>query len=88
MQHQFVKDAGFENIKAQMFKVPIGPWAKDPRMKDIGMCNLAQILDGLEAFSLRLFCGVLKWTEEEVHVLLAKVRQELKSGKIHALFNL
>jgi hypothetical protein len=57
-------------------------------MKDLGLCNLVQTLDGLEGFSLRLFCGVLKWTEAEVLVLLAKVRSEMKSGAVHAIFDL
>lgn len=82
-----MRDAGFKNMVAKTSKAPIGPWAKDKRLKDIGLCNLAQILDGLEAFSLRLFCGVLQWKEEEVLALLGNVRRELKSGTIHAQFN-
>lgn len=83
----WMRDAGFTNIVAQTYKVPIGPWAKDKRLKDIGLCNLVQTLEGLEGFSLRLFCGVLGWKEEEVMILLAKVRSEMKAGKIHFLFN-
>lgn len=83
----FLQDAGFQRVQHYRFKIPIGPWAKDPHLKDIGMCNLAQILDGLEAFSLRIFCDFLKWSEEEVLVLLANVRKELKSGTIHAMFD-
>lgn len=83
----WMRNAGFKNIVAKTYKVPIGPWAKDKRLKDIGYCNLAQVMDGLEAFSLRLYCGLLKWKEEEVLVLLANVRKELKSGAIHAQFN-
>lgn len=82
-----LRDAGFVNVKHHRFKLPIGPWPKDPHLKDVGLCNLAQILDGLEAFSLRLFCEGLKWTEEEVLVLMAGVRKELKSGTIHAMFD-
>jgi hypothetical protein len=81
-------DAGFINIRHKRYKLPIGPWAKDPHLKDVGLCNLAQIMEGLEALSLRLFCDFLKWSEEEVLVLLAGVRRELKSGTIHAMFDL
>ncbi|KAH6884116.1 S-adenosyl-L-methionine-dependent methyltransferase [Thelonectria olida] len=87
LQKDWVKDAGFVNVKHQVFKIPIGPWAKDARLKDLGMCNLAQTLEGLEGFSLRLFCGVLNWPEEEVLVLLTKVRKELKNGDFHGIFN-
>ncbi|OHW98485.1 methyltransferase domain-containing protein [Colletotrichum incanum] len=77
-------NTGLINIHHQPYRIPIGPWAKDPHLKDIGMCELIQLLDGLEGFSLRLLCGALGWTKEEVVVLLAGVRNELKSGKIHA----
>ncbi|KAI8186207.1 Secondary metabolism regulator LAE1 [Colletotrichum sp. SAR 10_70] len=83
----WVKDAGFINVKHQTFKMPIGPWPADPHYKDIGMTNLMQVLDGLEAFTLRIFCGVLGWTREEVEVLLLHVRKELKSGAFHAYTN-
>jgi hypothetical protein len=85
---QWVKDAGFVNVTAHRFRLPLGPWARDPLKKEVGLCNLAQALDGLEAFTLQLFCGVLGWKEEEVMVLLTKVRRELKSDAFHAQFDL
>ncbi|KAJ0322765.1 hypothetical protein COL5a_008591 [Colletotrichum fioriniae] len=78
------ENTGLINIVHKPFKIPAGPWAKDPHLKDIGMCNLIQMLDGLEAFTLRLLCGVLGWTKEEVLVLLTGVRTELRTGKAHA----
>ncbi|KAK1984506.1 methyltransferase domain-containing protein [Colletotrichum cereale] len=78
------ENTGLINIHHQPFKIPIGPWAKDPHLKDVGMCELIQLLDGLEGFSLKLLCGALGWTKEEVLVLLAGVRKELKSGKVHS----
>ncbi|KAF6836220.1 methyltransferase domain-containing protein [Colletotrichum musicola] len=80
----WVEEAGFVNITHERFKMPIGPWPKDSYYKDVGMANLIQILDGLEAFTLKVFIGVLGWTREEVLVLLAQVRKELKSGVFHA----
>lgn len=83
-----VKAAGFENVTHQRFKFPVGPWARDKDMKEIGMYNMAQVFQGLEAFSLRLFCDVLGWQKEEVIVLTSKVRKELKTPSIHAQFDL
>ncbi|GKT53746.1 methyltransferase domain-containing protein [Colletotrichum tofieldiae] len=81
----WVKEAGdFVNITHQKFKIPIGDWPKDPHYKECGLINLIQVLDGLEAFTLRLLTGVLEWTKEEVFVLLAEVRRELKSRTFHA----
>ncbi|KAI8272881.1 methyltransferase domain-containing protein [Colletotrichum sp. SAR11_57] len=84
---QWLEDAGFVNIVHHRYPIPVGPWARDPHYKDIGMMNLHQVLDGLEAFNLRLFTGVLGWTEAEVQVLLAQCRKELKTGAFHAYIN-
>lgn len=85
---QWVRDAGFVNVVHHRFKVPVGPWPKDPQLKEIGTLNLVQLLDGMEAFTLRLFCDVLGWTREECLVMLAQVRSEFKSPDIHARFEL
>lgn len=84
----WVKAAGFQNVVHRRFRLPIGPWPKDPHMKQVGMCTLASLLDGLEAISMKLFCGVLGWSEQEVHVMLAKVRTELKGRIFHAQMDL
>ncbi|KAF5522698.1 Secondary metabolism regulator LAE1 [Colletotrichum aenigma] len=84
----WAEEAGFTNIKHQVFKLPIGPWPKDPYYKDVGMTNMIMLLDGLEGFTLRMFCSVLGWTKEEVQVLLMLVRKELKAPAFHAYYNL
>lgn len=76
-----VQGAGFQEIKHQKFLVPIGPWAKDPYYQEVGLMNLAQILEGLEGFTMRVYCDMLGWTQTEAEVLLAEVRKELK--KLH-----
>ncbi|GKT52087.1 secondary metabolism regulator LAE1 [Colletotrichum spaethianum] len=83
----WVAEAGFRNIVHKHYKIPVGPWAKGAHYKEIGMLNLMQLLDGLEAFTLRPFCGVLGWTTEEAQVLRANVRKEIKSGAFHAHLN-
>ncbi|CCF40818.1 methyltransferase [Colletotrichum higginsianum] len=75
----WVRDAGFENMFHKKMKLPIGPWPKNQYHKDLGWMNLSQLLQGLEGFTMRVFTGVLDWTEEEVQVQLAQVRNELKN---------
>ncbi|KAK1457127.1 methyltransferase domain-containing protein [Colletotrichum melonis] len=83
----WVRETGdYVNISHQKFKIPIGDWPKDPHYKECGIINMLQILDGLEAFTLRLFINILGWKKNEVLVLLAEVRNELKSGAFHAYF--
>ncbi|TDZ15864.1 putative methyltransferase tdiE [Colletotrichum orbiculare MAFF 240422] len=81
-------NGGFERITHRKFKVPIGPWPKHQPYKDLGLLNLAQILEGLEGFTLKLFCGILGKSKEEVQVQLARVRNELKGNAFHSLFDI
>ncbi|KAF6804185.1 methyltransferase [Colletotrichum sojae] len=84
----WVKDAGFQNVQHQKYLVPLGPWAKDPYYQEIGLMNLAQTLEGLDGFTMRIFCGVLGWTKTEAEVLLVEVRNELKKlHTFHAQFD-
>ena len=80
----WIRDAGFENIVVKVYKLPIGPWAKDPQFKLIGAYYHVTVMQGVEGFSLRLYMNVLKWTYEELQVLLAQVRRDLNARTIHA----
>ncbi|KAK3360550.1 S-adenosyl-L-methionine-dependent methyltransferase [Lasiosphaeria hispida] len=78
-----IRAAGFRNVTKRQFKIPLGAWPKDPALREVGALYLAQMLEGLEGFSLRLMCDVLGWKAEEVRELMAKVRSEFVSGKQH-----
>lgn len=59
-----------------------------PPQKKIGALYHMQTSEGLEGFTLRLFTKVLGWQIEEVQVLLAAVRKDMKNPKIHVYMNL
>lgn len=48
------------------------------------MWTLRNMLSNLEAISLAIFTGGLGWSKEELDVLLAKARKEIKDTKICA----
>ncbi|KAI8170314.1 Secondary metabolism regulator LAE1 [Colletotrichum sp. SAR 10_70] len=78
----WVRNTGFQRINHSKVKIPLAPWPKDPFYKALGAMNLTQVLDGLEGFTMRVFCGVLGQTQEEAQVMMAAVRNELK--KLHS----
>ena len=84
----WVRKAGFVKVEHKRFRIPIGAWARDPVLKEVGLWNLMQIENGLEGLSMRLFTGVLKWEEGEVRALLEEVRRDLRDPGIHAMFDL
>ncbi|KAJ9606305.1 hypothetical protein H2200_009266 [Cladophialophora chaetospira] len=85
MAHSMRK-AGFINVNVLSFKMPIGPWAKDPMLHECGSYTLGGLLDHVQGLSLRVFTEHLGWTQEELEVLLMDVRKEWKRGDIHSYY--
>lgn len=64
-------------------QLPIGGWPKDPKLKEIGKCQVYQELQVLDAYTPGLFSRVLGWSKTEIEVFLAKVRTDIKNPAIH-----
>lgn len=82
-----VEEAGFINVYCEVYKLPLSPWPKDSKLKEIGAFNLVNMLEGLEALSLALFTRVLGWSIEEVMAFLPSVRQDIKRRDMHLLWD-
>ncbi len=57
---QYISDAGFVDIKEEKYKMPVGDWSSDAKMKTIGQYNLLYCVQGLEGFALFLLSTVMK----------------------------
>lgn len=77
-------NAGFINTRIVVKKMPIGPWPKDPMLKESGKFGLIALYHGVYGMSVRLFKDVLGWSEEKLQVFLAEFRQELRMKSIHS----
>ena len=78
------KQAGFVDIKQMTLKSPTNPWPKDKTLKEVGKFQLVAHLEGLEGISMGLLTRGCKWKADEVSVLMAKLRPELKDRSIHS----
>ncbi|KAI9814860.1 MAG: hypothetical protein M1832_005662 [Thelocarpon impressellum] len=85
---QWLKDAGFVDVYAKKHKLPLGPWPEDERLKKIGAWYLLNIFEGLEGISMAIFTRCLGWSVQEVQILLAKVRADLRSPSMHVYYEL
>ncbi|KAK4445920.1 S-adenosyl-L-methionine-dependent methyltransferase [Podospora aff. communis PSN243] len=83
----WAKDAGFENIKVETRRLPIGSWPRDARLKECGTLMGVNFVEGVEAFTAALFRDVLGWSQDEVSVLNANVRSAVRKGDAHALYD-
>ncbi|KAL7755837.1 hypothetical protein ACKLNR_014364 [Fusarium oxysporum f. sp. zingiberi] len=77
-----LEDAGFIDIVEIKKKIPMNRWPKCSRYKELGTWSCYMLHSSLEGISMGLLTR-LGLTVHEVHVLLAKVRRDLLSTKIH-----
>jgi hypothetical protein len=54
LQTDFIKEAGFTNVNERKFKMPVGPWSSDPKLKDVGRYHLLECYQGIEGWSMAL----------------------------------
>ena len=81
-----IRGAGFSNVHQKNYKWPIGPWPRDQQLKDAGMVNLQHWLSGMEGWCMWLltrFGAPHPWSQEEVQVYVAKLRNELIKPRFH-----
>ena len=81
---KWFEKAGFVDVKRIYLKSPTNPWPKDPILKEVGKFQLVAHLEGVEGISLGLLTRQMEWKAEEVRVLAAKLRPELKNRSIHS----
>ncbi|KAF2027177.1 S-adenosyl-L-methionine-dependent methyltransferase [Setomelanomma holmii] len=75
--------AGFVDVSEKVVKVPIGPWPKDPRMKEIGRYQREHMVLGIEPYTLGFIGKVLGWSEAECRILIAKVTNDVRNKAFH-----
>ncbi|MCJ1260618.1 hypothetical protein MMC22_000480 [Lobaria immixta] len=83
-----MEDAGFVNVVSREFKIPIGTWPADEKLREAGAFQLVAMLEGIQGLTLAFWTRFLGWSEEAIEVTLAKVRAEFKSRKIHSYWPL
>ena len=78
-----MREAGFVDVVVRPFKIPVGSWPADPRLKQAGQLQQVAMLDGVESLTLAIFTRCLNWSVEEVQVFLAHVRREFLKRKTY-----
>ncbi|RYO55623.1 hypothetical protein AA0113_g8709 [Alternaria arborescens] len=85
---EMITQAGFVDVVEKKYKVPVGTWPRDPKMKELGQWNLLFCLEGLESWSLYLLSMILKWSYEEIQVHIATMRNHLLNRRNHAYYDM
>lgn len=74
-----MQEAGFVDIQETKLKLPVNSWAKDQKLKQAGTYFHHALERDMEGFSMFICTQLLGWSPEEVHVLVAKMRQAIRT---------
>ncbi|KAJ6436997.1 PRO41 protein [Purpureocillium lavendulum] len=76
------RGAGFVTVKESRYKVPIGSWSRDPKMKEIGAYNLAFLDESLEGFALFILMEIMRWESDAVQLFIMEMRNAIRNRRI------
>ena len=81
---EMMEEAGFVNVEQRVFKTPIGTWAKNQNLKEVGEYWQAALRLGAKSVALAPLIWGSGWTEDEVDVLCAKTKTAYTDKSTHA----
>jgi hypothetical protein len=59
-QKERITLAGFIDVHEKRYKLPVGEWSSDPKLKELGRWNLLFCLQGIEGWAVFLLTEVMK----------------------------
>lgn len=78
-----LQEAGYVNVDRKVFKIPIGPWARDKKLRLIGVYMRQQMLEFFPAIAAKPFAR-LGMTPEEIEAIVEECRGAVQDASIHA----
>ncbi|KAK3946697.1 S-adenosyl-L-methionine-dependent methyltransferase [Pseudoneurospora amorphoporcata] len=87
LQEQGMKEAGFVNVTKKDYPIPVSPWPKDEKRKELGQFFYLVYTQDLEGLCQYMFGTVMGWPQEQIAVYLAHLRAELKNMSFHGLID-
>lgn len=87
-QRQHLIDAGFEGVTESVYRLPFGTWPKDPKLKEIGRYQLAQMLQAVDSASPAIFTRILTSDTARLERLTTVAKKEFLDGSLHLFCNL
>lgn len=85
-QEEYMRDAGFTDLVSKSWKMPIGGWPQDEKLKKIGSYNGVFIDQSIDGFPIFPVGEILGWSLDEVAILVARMRKELKKPEAMPYF--
>lgn len=75
---------GFGKIDQRQFGVPLSPWCKDKRYRNLGAMMLQNQIKAVTPVTYAVLCNGLGWSTKDADELIQKVIVDFKNTKLHA----
>ncbi|KAH6839588.1 S-adenosyl-L-methionine-dependent methyltransferase [Chaetomium sp. MPI-CAGE-AT-0009] len=82
---QWMIDAGFEDVTEKIIRIPIGPWAKDAALKELGRFEQLHMQMSVASHTPALFTRVFSYTELQVQLLIEGVKREFRNKDLRLI---
>jgi len=82
-QKQKLIDAGFGEVQEDVYNIPVGTWARERKLKEIGSFQREHVKLCFDSFTPGLLGRVLGWSQEEYQILIAEANRELRDPRNH-----
>ncbi|CZR58303.1 related to methyltransferase [Phialocephala subalpina] len=83
---EMITKAGFVDVVEKKFKVPVGTWPSDPKMKELGQHVVSEIRR--EDVMTGRWTDEKQWSYEEIQAHIATMRKQILNRKNHAYYDI
>lgn len=84
-QKQWFIDAGFVDVKEEVHRIPVGPWTKDPHLKELGKWERIHMQMSVDSHTPALFSRILGYNPDQARVLMEQVKAEIRDKSLHLI---
>ncbi|PNY25604.1 Uncharacterized protein TCAP_04461 [Tolypocladium capitatum] len=82
---RWMLDAGFEDVQEVVHRIPIGPWAKHPTLKELGRFELIHMQMAVDSHTPALFTRVLNYSSDQAQVVMEGVKREFRNRDLRLI---
>ncbi|KAK3324272.1 S-adenosyl-L-methionine-dependent methyltransferase [Cercophora scortea] len=82
----WMTQAGFVEVESRLLSLPLSPWSNDPREREVGEANRANVHRLLSSIAVYPFTQALGMTLADVQLLVAQARNEADNPAFKAYF--
>jgi len=83
---KIMDEAGFVDVVHRQWKIPIGGWARDPKMKELGFFTFEFIDSSLEGFALFILNKIMEWEVDRIMAHVKEMQDGIRRGRLMPYF--